>query len=113
MLACSFVVAGETVRHIQQLQPERVPFVITGGRTNDEDLACAEYLQALLEGQLPDPRPFIKRVYDSRDAQSHLDPARPEFPASDLDLCTQIDRFPFSMPIRRENGTPVMRAVQI
>ena len=112
MLALSFVVAGATVNHVQRIAPEQITFVITGIYYNDEDLACAEYLEALLKGQTPDIKPFVKRVYESKDAEQHLDPNRPEFPESDLDYCTQIDRFNFSMPISRENGHLVMRAIQ-
>lgn len=120
MLASSFVVAGPTVKHILQLNPAEVTFVITGIHYNDEDLACAEYLESLLKGdalrlskgQKPDIKPFVKRVYDCKDAESHLDPSRPEFPESDLDYCTQIDRFNFSMPITRENSQLIMRAVK-
>jgi hypothetical protein len=69
-------------------------------------------LEAELKGQTSDRKPFIKRVYDSRDAEVHLDPGRPEFPESDLDYCTQINRFDFFMPITRESGQLVMRAIQ-
>lgn len=112
MLASSFVVAGATIKHVLKIAPPEVTFVITGGYNNDEDLSCAEYLEALLKGQNPDKKPFVKRVYDSRDAEDHLDLNRPEFPESDLDYCTQINRFNFSMPITRESGQLVMRAIQ-
>jgi 2-phosphosulfolactate phosphatase len=108
MLAASFVVANATVKHIFQLDPSEVTFVITGIHYNDEDLVCAEYLEALLKGQKPDIKPFAQRVYDCKDAEHHLDPNRPEFPETDLDYCTQISRFNFSMPITRENSQLIM-----
>lgn len=115
MLAASLVVTSATVNYIRKLTPEEVTFVVTGqmeaGR-GDEDLACAEYFEALLRGGQPDPAPFIERVARSRDASFHFDPNRPEFPISDIDLCTSIDKFDFAMPVTRENGQPVMRAVQ-
>jgi 2-phosphosulfolactate phosphatase len=113
MLAASFVVADATVKHIFQRDPSEVTFVITGIHYNDEDLACAEYLEALLNGQKPDIKPFIQRVYDCKDAEQHLDPNQPEFPESDLDYCTQISRFNFSMPITRENNQLVMRTANL
>ena len=112
MLATSFVVVDATVKHVLKIAPAEVTFVITGGYNNDEDLSCAEYLESLLNGQTPDTKSFIQRVYDSTDALQHLDPNHPEFPESDLDYCTQISRFNFFMPITRENGQLVMRAVQ-
>ena len=115
MLAASLVVANATVQFIRKLEPETVTFVITGQYRpghGDEDLACAEYLEALLQGQQPDKEPFIKRVFDSRDALQHLDPKETGFPLSDLDLCTNIDAFDFVMHVTKENGRHVMRAVK-
>jgi len=112
LVPTSFVVASATIRYISKLEPGEVTFVITGIHNNDEDIACAEYLEALFKGHRPDTKPFVQRVYGSRDAIQHLDPAQPEFPLSDLDYCTQIDRFDFAMPITRENGRLVMRTVK-
>lgn len=115
MLAASLVVANATVTHIRNLSPDCVTFVVTGQLSDergDEDLACAEYFEALLGGQGPDPAPYIDRVYKSRDALFHLDPNLPEFPKSDLDYCTNIDAFDFVMSVTRENGRPVMRAIK-
>ncbi len=111
LVAASFVVASPTVNYVFELEPTEVTFVITGIHNNDEDLACAEYLEALMKGHKPDPKPFAQRVYDSRDALRHVDPTQPAFPLSDLDYCTQIDRFDFIMPITRTDGKLVMRAV--
>ena len=115
MFAASFVVASVTVKLIRELAPEVVTFVITGQYRpghGDEDMACAEYLERLFEGQRPDPAPFVERVFQSRDAIQHLDPNLPEFPLSDLDLCTDIDAFDFAMPVIKENGHYVMRAIK-
>ncbi len=115
MLAASLVVANATVTHIRNLGADSVTFVVTGqfdDERGDEDLACAEYFEALLRGQKTDPTPYIDRVYKSRDALFHLDPNLPEFPASDLDYCTKIDAFDFAMSVTKENGRPVMRAVK-
>ncbi len=111
MLASSFVVTNATVQHISRLGIDEVTFVITGkwDERGDEDLAYAEYLESLLKGEHPDTEPFVRRVYESRDALQHLDPAGIAFPLSDLDYCTQIDRFDFSMPITREDGRLIMR----
>ncbi|MBI5963768.1 MAG: 2-phosphosulfolactate phosphatase [Chloroflexi bacterium] len=115
MLAASLVVASATVTYIQKLATDSVSLVITGQidiDSGDEDLACAEYLEALLKGQQPDPAPFIDRVYKSRDALLHLDPNFPAFPKSDLEHCTNIDAFKFAMPVTKENGRHIMRAVK-
>lgn len=110
MLASSFVVADATVRYVSTLAAAEVTFVITGKSYSggDEDLACAEYLEELLKGHLPDTKPFIQRVFESRDALQHLDPKETGFPLSDLKYCTQIDKFDFAMPITREDGRLIM-----
>ena len=114
MFAVSFVVASATVKLIQKFAPETVTFVITGqyrAGHGDEDVSCAEYLEQLFEGGQPDPAPFTERVFQSRDAIQHIDPNLPEFPLSDLDLCTAIDSFDFAMLVIKENGRHVMRAI--
>jgi 2-phosphosulfolactate phosphatase len=113
MLATSFVVASTTVKYILSLSPSEVTFVITGGEKNDEDLACAEFLEKQFKGETIEAQSFIRRVYESKDAESHLDPNQPEFPQSDLDYCTRINAFDFAMPITRENNQLIMRAVKI
>jgi 2-phosphosulfolactate phosphatase len=115
ILAASFVVAKATIQYIQKLSPEFVTFVITGQYGidgGDEDLACAGYLEALLSGQNPDRNPFTERVFKSRDARRHLDPNFPEFLKSDIDLCIKVDAFDFAMPVIKENGRHVMRAIK-
>jgi 2-phosphosulfolactate phosphatase len=107
------VVANATAKYIRKLAPVDVTFVITGETFSggEEDFACAEYLEALLKDQQPHPAPVIERVFKSHDAQMHLDPNKPEFPKSDLDYCTQIDAFGFTMLVTKENGQHIMRAV--
>jgi 2-phosphosulfolactate phosphatase len=85
--------------------------VITGRSYNggDEDVACARYLEELLKGNQPDTKPFIQRVLESRDAFPHLDPNQREFPLSDLEYCTQVDKFDFALPIARGHGIFIMR----
>ena len=114
MLASSFVVAQATARYVSDLAAPEVTFLITGRSYNggDEDLACAEYLEALLKGNQPDGKPFIKRVMESRDAFPHLDPSQRDFPLSDLEYCSRIDRFDFAMPITRQDGKFIMRTVK-
>lgn len=114
MLAASLAVAAATVRFIQSRAPAAVTFVITGESYNggDEDFACAEYLEALLKGESPDPAPFRERVFNSRDGIQHLDPLQTAFPVTDLDHCARIDAFDFAMLVTQENGRRVMRAVE-
>ena len=113
MLAASFVVAGATVKYIQQSKPREVTFVVTGQTYDggDEDLACAEYLESLLKSESPDPGPFLARVRNSHDAEIFFNSDQLQFPEPDIIHCTNLNKFDFAMPIVKENGHPVMRAI--
>lgn len=65
LFAGSLVSAGATAQALLELQPREVCFVITGewvDRDGDEDIACADYLDALLRGKTPDPSQYAERV---------------------------------------------------
>ena len=111
MLATSFVVAHATMDYVLKLKPTEISFVITGGLSNDEDVACADYLEKKLTGQTINNETFIKRVYASRDALEHME-EHPQFPYADLDYCSRIDNFNFAMPIERKDGFLIMQAVK-
>ncbi len=111
LLATSFVVAGATVEYVSRLEPDEITFIITGGGNNDEDMACAEFLEKQFTGQDVEQQSFIRRVYKSRDAIQHLDPNQIGFPETDLDYCTRINAFDFAMPITRKNNLLIMQAV--
>lgn len=111
MLATSFVVAQATMDYVLKLSPIEISFVITGGLNNDEDVACADYLEKKFTGQTTNDEIFIKRVYDSRDALEHME-EHPQFPYADLDYCSRINNFSFSMPIERKDGFLIMQAVK-
>ena len=109
MLATSFVVAKATMNYVCRFSPQEVTFVITGGMSNDEDVACADFLEKQLTGQGVEAQEYIRRIYASRDALEHM-PDHPQFPKKDLDYCSRIDHFDFAMPITRENGQLVIKA---
>jgi 2-phosphosulfolactate phosphatase len=111
LFASSFVCAAATARQLMRAAPACLTFVITGihpDRDGDEDAACADYLAALLRGETPDVTPFLQRVRDSVPGRIFADPARPEFPAADLDYCTAVDRFDFAMLVERRDGLLIM-----
>lgn len=111
MLATSFVVAQATLDYVLKRNPDEISFVITGGMGNDEDVACADFLEKRFTGQEINQQAFIERVYASRDALQHM-PDHPQFPKSDLDYCSRIEHFNFFMLIQRTNGFLIMQAVR-
>lgn len=107
LFAGSLVCARATAKAILALHPEEVTFVITGewvDRDGDEDVACADYLEALLSGKTPDPEPFAQRVRDSDFGRRFLAGTYDHLPASDLALCAQVDRFDFAMRVLLMDG---------
>lgn len=101
VLATSFAVAGATARVIARTP--RVTFCATGvhsGRDGDEDLACGEYVAALLTtGGQPDPTPYTDRVARS-DAGRLF--GREGLPAADVPYCQVVDRFGFALAVNRD-----------
>src|SRR5512138_488602 len=106
LFAGSFVCAAATARAIAHGAPVSVTLVATGvfpGRDGDEDIACADYLAALLRGEPIDTAALIRRVRDSGSGQLFA-AADPAFPPSDLDLCVEVDRFDFALHVERRDG---------
>jgi 2-phosphosulfolactate phosphatase len=115
LFAGSFVCAGATARYIQWQAPVAVTLVTTGifpDRDGDEDIACADYLEALVRGEAIDTAALVQRVRASDAGRLFADPDDAVFPAADLDCCTDVDRFDFAMLVERRDGLLVMRAVR-
>ncbi len=114
LFAASFVVAGATVSAVQRLQPTQVTFVLTGVRPDEpgsglEDVACAKYMAALLRDQKPDPTRYLAWVTDYISGRLHeaSEDLINRFKV-DLELCSQVDRFTFSMPVKRQDDLLIM-----
>jgi 2-phosphosulfolactate phosphatase len=113
LFAASFVVAKATALQIQQIGPEVVSFIVTGesiGRDGDEDRACGEYIQSLILGEGHDPRIFTQRVEASSVGQFFKYSQNPYISDKDFELCIEVDRFSFTLPIKCEQDLWVMRA---
>lgn len=107
LFAGSLVLGRATAKALLALQPEEVCFVITGewvDRDGDEDVACADYLEALLRGQDPDPEKYAARVRNSDFGRRFQAGNNPNLPAGDLDLCAQPDRFDFALVASHVDG---------
>ena len=112
LFGASFVVAGATARAIRALPPGDVTLIETGVRGDDsgvEDIAMADYLEALLLGQQPDPAPYLGRAWRADAVKRFLDPAVPDLPEDDIALCLEVDRFDFALRIERRGGRLVLR----
>lgn len=105
VFAGSLVCAKATASAILKREPTDVMLLITGewvDRDGDEDIACADYLEALLAGGSPDPALFEARVRNSDFGQRFTAGSNPSLPLADLDLCARADCFAFAMPALRQ-----------
>lgn len=112
LYACALVCARATAAAIRADDPDEVCFVITGewvDRDGDEDIACADYLEALLCGEQTAAEDYVHRVRNSDFGRRFSAGTWPNLPPADLDLCAQADLFDFAMPVQRENGRLVIR----
>ncbi|MBR4445287.1 MAG: 2-phosphosulfolactate phosphatase [Solobacterium sp.] len=108
ILTGSLVNARAIADYIKRHDPASVSLVAMGWnamRDTEEDLLCAEYIKALLEGK---DMPEIHRLADElryTEGRKFFDPSKPEFPEADFALCTDVDRFDGVIEVlRTEDG---------
>ena len=108
---CTF---SGTIKLIRGLDPNSVTLVQTGvfpGGKGDEDIACADLIEAKLMGQPMDLELIKDRVRGSIDARLHLEGDDKSFPFSDLTLSMEVDRFDFGMIVHNHEGMLLLRKV--
>ncbi len=112
LYAASLVCARATAAAIRATGAREICFVITGewvDRDGDEDIACADYLEALLRGEAVAPDSFARRARDSDFGRRFQAGTWPHLPLADLELATRVDCFDFPMPVHRSNGQLLIR----
>jgi 2-phosphosulfolactate phosphatase len=113
VLCASFVVAGPTARLLRAGTHDSVMFVVTGEDGEaDEDLACAQYIARSAAGPVADAGPFLRRAAESRAAARLTADVRRGFEGvhpDDVELCLEVDRFPFAMVAVQEGPMLVLR----
>jgi 2-phosphosulfolactate phosphatase len=112
--AAGLVVAMATAHAIRASDANDVCFVITGewvDRDGDEDIACADYIEALLCGETVAPTNFSQRVRKSDFGQRFTAGNSPSLPLADLNLAAEADLFDFAMPVHSEGDQLVIRHI--
>lgn len=119
VLVASFAVAGATAAWLRAAGTAHVSYCITGrslGRDGDEDLACAEYITALLVDDplaAQDPSPWTDRVATSTAGRMFLAEADPHLDEDDLRHAEVVDRFPTALVLQRQAGRVMVQAVAV
>jgi len=104
LFAAGLVVAGATARAILDLEPELVTLVASRA-DHPEDGACAAYLAGALDGSRPDLDDLLRVLRASGRYAELAGGSVPGFPATDLALALELDRFDFALPVERsEDG---------
>ncbi|WP_410786305.1 2-phosphosulfolactate phosphatase [Kribbella sp. C-35] len=117
VLCASFVVAEATAGFLLDQKPDEVTFVVTGddGKA-EEDLACAEYIAKRTAVPELDAAPYIERARNSTAAGKLAEGARHGYRGihpDDVDLCLDLNRFPFVMSATRELSQMVLRPTHL
>jgi 2-phosphosulfolactate phosphatase len=103
LYAGSLVVAAATARAIRKSGGDLVTLVATGeDRGHPEDRACADLLEALLLGIRVDVPGLLAPLRASDRYRRMAAGLVAGLPASDLELCLDVDRFDFAMPVSRD-----------
>jgi 2-phosphosulfolactate phosphatase len=103
----SLVVAGATARALAG--SDEVTLVASGcPNEGEEDIACAEWIAALLRGGHTSRETVVATVTGSRAAVRHRS-GDADFPAADIDCAVAIDAFAFAMKVERLAGRLVAR----
>ena len=104
LFAAGLVVAGATARAILDLEPELVTLVASRA-DHPEDGACAAYLAGALDGSRPDLDDLLRVLRASGRYAELAGGSVAGFPATDLALALELDRFDFALPVERsEDG---------
>jgi 2-phosphosulfolactate phosphatase len=103
----SLVVASATARSLAG--QDEVTLVASGSPDEgEEDIACAEWIAASLQGATPSREAVVAAVTGSRAAARHRSNDA-DFPAADVDCAVAIDAFNFAMKTERQSGRVVAR----
>jgi 2-phosphosulfolactate phosphatase len=103
----AFVNAKATADYIKSRNPQRVTLVRMGLEAinpTDEDDLCADYFHSLLTNKSVNESEIVNTLRESPCAARFFDPEKPWSPASDFDLCLDINRFNFALRARRDSS---------
>jgi 2-phosphosulfolactate phosphatase len=117
LLCASLLTARATAELFRgTIAPQPVTFVITGDEgCAEEDLACAEYIAAMLTADDVDdvaPNSYVRRAASSKTAAALREALRRGFVGvdpGDLDVCLSADHFGFAMAAQDDGHVLALR----
>jgi 2-phosphosulfolactate phosphatase len=114
-VATSLCCVSATIHYIERVQPSSLTLVETGvfaGGWGDEDIACADLIEARLLKREVNLEEILSRVAKSKSGEKYQDRDDPVFPRDDLIIASDIDRYSFAMRVFLESKTHFLRPVK-
>ena len=103
LLVASLVVAEATVARLRVESPDLVT-LLPSRTDHEEDVACADYLERRLAGDSPDLAALLAPFKSSARYRELESGERPGFPATDMEIALDLDRFDFALPVELRDG---------
>lgn len=104
--ATGFSAAKETAMFVKRLPDIATVELWTSDPRGLDDLACAEYMRAIILGRTPvESGPYAKRIEESPTAAKFRDPGLAEFSRADLDAALRETRSDFVMRVVVDGDT--------
>ena len=79
----------------------------------EEDIACGEYLSALIAGKVADKVGVLKRIRGSINAKKFYSPEQISFNPEDMEYCSHIRNDGFVMRVCRKGDRAVIERIQV
>ncbi|MDQ0226970.1 2-phosphosulfolactate phosphatase [Metabacillus niabensis] len=96
-------------KQIDQAERECHVHIVASHPTGDDDLACAEYMKGILEGNdVMDEKEVVERIINSHVAEKFFDASQPEFNADDLKYCVKELKGEFVMKVNKTGKIPTI-----
>jgi 2-phosphosulfolactate phosphatase len=111
MFAGSLVVASATARACLLTRPSTVTLVASADFP--EDHACAQYIEAVLQGGSVDLDSLLQPLRESERYRTFMAAEWPGFAPSDIELSLAVDRFDFAMPASRHGDHIALSAFKV
>lgn len=116
VLVTGFTNAKATAEYAREICGPRQSLlinVVASHPSGDDDLACAQYISALINNEPCSASLTAERIRNSAAAEKFFDDAQPEFDKEDIGLCVKELDGTFVMQIKSKGQTPIIERVDM
>jgi 2-phosphosulfolactate phosphatase len=103
------------VNKIIQMTPKNLTInIIASHPTGDDDLACAEYIQGLIQGEnILTHTEVEQRIKNAHVAQKFFNPNNEDFHVDDIFFCTRAQNSDFVMKVNQSKQIPTIERIPV